>query len=169
MKNTIELIPARLDPGYAEKWNVYMADFVHLYVNGEKKSDMLYRVGGFGVKVDRPYFLLMKHVESHYEDAITTDNAKKPHLESRWCIIDNEGVERQVFEHYKSPYLIGGVIYSIDGRYYNVETGESYAGSHGQSVRSEKYLFIENKYDEIHERRGVLQITLSDGSYVLHK
>ncbi len=90
MKNKLELRPVTVSKEYYKKWNVSCDDYLNLYKNGVKVSDTLYRKGMFDGKVDKPYFLLLKHVEAHYEDSITTDKFAKPHLESQWCIVDNK-------------------------------------------------------------------------------
>ena len=140
--NTIELRPVKIDSKYAEKWNECMTDFCHLYKNGKKVSNTLYRIGGHGVNLKDSYFLILKHVESHYDDDITTDKKLKRHLAAHWCIIDNNGDEKVVFEKFASPYLCGGQIYTLKNKYYNIETGYLYCSSY-TFIKSEKFLFLE--------------------------
>ena len=98
--NKIELLPATLDNVYIKKWNIRSKDFYNIYVNGMKLSDTLYRIGGFAVNISERYFMLLKHVESFYDDTITKKFKDKPHLESQWCIIDSAtGNEIVNFNH----------------------------------------------------------------------
>lgn len=168
----LELRLANPDPKYLEKWQEKGTnDFRHLYVDGEKVSDQLYRIGGFGAKLDQKYFMILKYVEAHYDKSIleVSGNKNSRHLAGHWCIIDNNGIEKVVFDQFKTPYLQGGVIYSLDNRYYNIETGEAYAGPYCSTISSEKHLFIENKYDDDPARIGVIQVNKEDGSYVIIK
>lgn len=167
MKNKIELRPVKLDLNYAKKWNERREDFYNLYINGEKKSESLYRIGGFGANLDDEYFLILKYSEAFYGDDITTNKKNKKHLESHWCILDKKGHEKALFDSFKSPCL-HGCIYSLGNKYYNIETGEIYCDSY-KTVSSEKYLFLENRYDEDKEKRGVLKIDKKDGTFEIFK
>ena len=160
---TLELRHTDLDPDYRNKWNERLRDFVHIYKDGEKVSDTLYRTGAMGGKVEDDYFLMLKHVESMYDDEITEDEDRKRHLASHWCIIDKNGVEKVVFDSLRSPYLKGGMIYSLDGKYYNIETNECYCTAH-TSMSSEEYIFL-----GILHNKGVMQINKKDGSFIIHK
>jgi hypothetical protein len=159
----LELNPIKLNDEYRKKWNVSQSDFLHLCNDGVKINDSLYRVGMFGCNIKNDYFLLLKHVEAFYSDDIVKDKNKKPHLESQWCIVDKNGVEKVNFESFKSPYLQGGKIYAIDGKYYNIETGEYY-GSSSHSMSTEKFIFINNQFHQDESKRGVLKINKADGS-----
>lgn len=162
----IHLKPVKLDSDYSEKWNNNQHDFVHLYKDGIKVSDTLYRVGGFGAKLEDDYFMLLKHVEAFYEDNITKIKKDKPHLESQWCIIDKNGIEKVNFKSFKTPYLPGGVVYSLESNYYNIETGEFYCYS-STSMESQDFVFLHNRYDKDEARRGVMKINKHDGSFEL--
>ena len=167
MENTLKLVPVSLDVDYAKKWNErILGDFLHLYKNGVKISDTLYRTGMFGGKVKEPYFLMLKYVEAFYNDSIVKDKDKKRHLEGQWCIIDKNGVEKVNFEVFSSPYIIGGQVYGLNGNYYNIETKELYCSSHKVMV-TDNYIFLHNEYDKDKTKRGVLQVKKSDGTFKL--
>lgn len=165
---SITLVPVALDEEYAKKWNTeHCRDYVHVYKDGKKVSDTLYRVGGFGGDIETPYFLLLKYIEEYYEDNITKIKKDKPHLAGYWCIINSDGKEMVVFDSFKTPYLHGGVTYSVDSNYYNIETGELYGNSHGGTMGTDEFLFLNNRYDKDHSRRGVIKINKHDGTYEL--
>lgn len=164
----LELKPIKLDPKYSKKWNNRLDDYLHLYKDGELVSDTLYRTGMFGGKVKDNYFLMLKHVEAIYPDDITKEKDRKPHLESQWCIIDKNGVERVNFKQFDNPYITGGVVYSMNNKFYNIETGELYCHSY-DSMRSDDYIFLNNAYDDDKSKRGVMKINKADGTYELFK
>lgn len=174
----LQLSTIILKEDYRKKWNVHEHDFVCLTKGGNLISNSLYRVGGFGADLKKDYFMLLKYVEAFYSDEIMQIVAKSKdathtkdpkHLKGIWCIIDKNGVEKVDFPSgIYSPYLSGGVIYSINGQYYNIETKEYYC-SCSNGISSTDYLFLENKYDKDLAKRGVMKINKKDGSYELFK
>jgi len=164
--NKIELRPIDVDPKYLEKWNSsHYSSFCHLYKNGEKVSDTLYRKGGFSTNLNDKYFMILKYTESYYNDNITKEIDRKPHLSGNFTIIDNDAVERISFESYKNPYLFG-CVYSINNKYYNIETGELYCDSY-TTIKTENFIFLNNRYDDDKRKRGVLKINKNDGTWEL--
>lgn len=177
--NKVELIHAEVSAEYCKKWNIspQSDDFMHLYVNGVKKSDTLYRIGGFGTNLKEPYFMILKQVESIYDkhimeaaiarakkDGYKGDNNPR-YLANCSCIIDNNGDERKVFNSFDSPYLQGGLIYSLNKSYHNIETGEVIADYIYFSMESYEFLFLDNSYDKDKSRRGVMKVNKNDGSF----
>lgn len=167
---SLELNPIHVDVEYCKKWNVNLFDFMLICKDGEPLRNTLYRLGGLSSLSDvkKDYFMLIKHVEEYYDDEITKDPKRKPHLASHWAILDKHGNERVVFDRFKSPYLHGGPIYSLDNAYYNIETGHLYAKSY-QVISSDSFLFLENKFDDDKSRCGVLKISKLDGTYEIFK
>ena len=166
----LQLSPISVNEDYCKKWNIHSKDYVCLTKNGELLRQTLYRVGGMGrpkLGVDN-YFMLLKYVEAFYSDEITKDKSRKPHLEGRRCIIDKEGNEKIEFKSSLSyPYLVkDSCIYTIDSKYYNIETGEFYCSSRG-SMTSTDYLFLNNEYDKDESKRGVMKINKKDGTWEL--
>lgn len=171
-KTGLQLGSITLNENYRKQWNIHQNDFFCLVKDGELISDTLYRVGGFGkpeLGTDR-YFMLLKHVEAYYPDNITKVKKDKPHLESRWCIIDHNGVEKVEFPPFKSPYLVkDSCLYSIGSDYYNIETGEHYCNALGGKVESNDFLFLQNTYDQDESKRGVMKINKKTGDWELFK
>jgi len=161
--NKIELRPIKLDKDYAEKWNEINKDFCNLYVDGKKMTDTLYRIGGMGAKLKDPYFQVLKYTEEYYDDNITTDPKRKPHLSGCWCIIDNNGVEKVTVRHFDHLYLQGGQIFSVNNKYYNIETGELYGDSCYKTMSTKNFIFIDNSYDSDQSKQGVIQVTKATG------
>lgn len=165
----IELRPVFLSEEYRVKWNCgHMNDFVNIYLDGIKVSDTLYRVGGIGGRFVDGYIMLLKHTEAFYEDSITKDPKRKPHLKDQWCILNDSGIEKVVFRQFASPYLKGGVVYVLDNKYYNIETGEKYCNSY-TSMSSDEFIFLDNAYDDDKSRRGVMKINKKDGTFEIFK
>jgi len=156
---------------YYKKWNIHLNDFVCLTKNGKLLRNTLYRIGGLNYpKLNKDeYFMLIKHVEAFYtKDIMTMCKSKDPkHLEGYWCILDKNGNEKVEFKEFEHPYLIGNsCIYSIKGKFYNIETGEFYCDS-STSMGSTDYLFLENRYDNDKSKRGVMKINKKNGSWEL--
>lgn len=164
----LEFRPVKLDQKYAKKWNNTSTDFIHLYKDGVKLRDTLYRVGGMGANTKDGYFMLLKYTEAFYEDSITSDPKRKPHLQSSWCILNTDGIEKVNFKPFSNVYLTGGQVYSIDQNYYNIETNKLYCKSY-YAIQSKDFIFLENKYDTDVSKRGVLKINKHDGTYELFK
>lgn len=166
---SLQLSRIDLNPDYKSFWNETKSDFVCLTQNGELVSNSLYRVGGFGANLKKDYFLLLKYVESFYEDSITKDKNKKRHLSGHWTIIDKNGIEKKVFEQFKSPYLVkDSCIYCLDQEYFNIETGVFYCRSYTR-MESDSFLFLNDEFNEDKNKRGVLKINKKDGSLELIK
>lgn len=175
---SLQLSPITIPEDYRKEWNENSHDFVVLTRNGELISNSLYRVGGIGGGIKQDYFMLIKHVESVYDyDFIKKVYPKKSnkelelqrkHLEGRWCIIDKNGVEKVEFKEFDSPYLSGGVIYSLNNNYYNIETGYCYGRGYN-SIKSDSYVFLDNNYDKDESKSGVIKINKKDGSWELFK
>lgn len=170
--SALQLSPIQVNREYAEKWNERMTDFVVLTRNGELVNNSLYRVGGLNTpkpESDR-YFMLIKYVEAYYDKAWLKQiksNSKPEHLEGRWCIIDSNGIEKVEFEQFKHPYLVkDSCIYSLDRKYYNIETGYFYCDA-STSMQSNDFLFLENAYDKDKSRRGVMKIDKKSGTWEL--
>ena len=180
MENLIEVKPVELDEKYRKKWRVNQTDFVNLYKNGVKLNDTLYRVGGFGFNPKDKYFMILKQVESFYDKSImdsskdfnkkqgTKFDSNPRHLANCACIIDNDGVEKKVFAQSDSPYLIGGCVYSIGDKYYNIETDEYYCTSYSR-MKSKDFIFLNNEYDKDKTKRGILRIDKLTGETKLFK
>lgn len=169
----LQLCPISLKLDYCQKWNIVpsLNDFLFLTKDGKILRNVLYRKGGLNLNfnLNNNYFMLIKHVESYYKDEITKDHKKKPHLEGRWCILDKFGNEKVEFASFKSPYLVkDSQIYSIDNKYYNIETGELYCTSYS-SMESSDFLFLNNEYDKDESKRGVMKLNKKDGTFELFK
>jgi hypothetical protein len=168
----LHLRSAQISDDYRKKWNIHMDDFLHLFIGDEQVSDTLYRVGGHNGKKEGEYTMLLKNVEALYDKSIVIATKKKPttanrrHLESRWCIIDGQGKEVKEFKQFTtSLYLQGGVIYSLNGKLFNILTGEEIIGSSSSTkIHTKDFIIVENLYDKNEEMCGVLKINKADGS-----
>lgn len=175
INNNLQLSPIQVSEEYLKEWNDRTTDFVVLTKNGELLSNSLYRTGWVSPNIKQDYFMLLKYVESTYDLDFLKKiypnkkdkelNLMKKHLEGCWCIIDKNGVERKVFSQFENPYLVNdSCIYSLENKYYNIETGEFYCNS-SCSMNSSEYLFLENKYDKDLSKKGIMKINKKDGSW----
>lgn len=173
--SALQLSPIQVNSEYRKEWNENMSDFVVLTKNGDLISNSLYRVGVLGGDIKQDYFMLLKYVEAVYEMDFLKRcypnksnkelELQRKHLEGCWCILDKNGIEKKVFDHFKTPYIKkGSCIYSIDSNYYNIETGEFYCNS-SKSMESSEFLFLENLYDKDLSKKGVMKINKKNGSW----
>ena len=176
-RSALQLSPIQVNQDYLNEWNNNRNDFVCLTKNGELLRPTLYRIGGLNSpKLGKDkYFMLLKYVEVVYDydfikKCCPDKNRKelelqRKHLESRWCIIDENGIEKKEFDQFKSPYLTkDSCIYSIDSNYYNIETGEHY-GYSSSSFQSKEFLFLNNNFEKDKSKCGVMKIRKKNGSY----
>ena len=155
-----------LDEEFRKKWNERsLDDFYYMYINDKKVSNILYRMGGmFNVNYNEKYIIILQHTKAFYDDSITTKIENKPHLESHWCIIDKQkGHIKKIFKQFDSPYLIGGVVYSINNEYYNIETGKLYCRAYN-SFKTENYILLD-KYNDSENQKGVMKINKNTGEF----
>ena len=107
-KQGLQITPISLHENYAKEWNVSSKDFVCITKNGELLNPTLYRIGGVRTNKikDKKYFMLLKYVESIYDFKFIKElypnktnkelELKRKHLESRWCILDEFGIEHEM-------------------------------------------------------------------------
>lgn len=176
----LALNPIIVDAAYAQKWNADAKDFMLLTKGGEVLRNTLYRIGGmnFNLKVDSDtYFLLLKYSEDIYDSdfikrcypnkSTQDQQAARKHLKYQWVIIDFNGIEKVEFPQFASPYLVkDSCVYSLDRKYYNIETKELYCYS-SESFASKDFLFINNRFDDDKSKRGVLKINKKAGTFEL--
>jgi len=164
----IEFKHVVIDDKYRKYWNINSSlnDFLVIYKDGKKLRDTLYRIGGIGGTFKDGYIAMLKHTEGFYTDDITKIKKDKPHLSSQWCIIDSEGNEKVVLIEYRYISMQGGVIYSTDNRFYNIETGALYCLSYSH-MRTKNYIFLNNESDKDESKRGVLMINKFTGTFEL--
>lgn len=168
----LRLVDANLSAEYKEEWKVYSESYSQLWDGTEMLRPTLYRVGGictpkFGT--DR-FLQLLKYSEAYYDREIY-DKSKSSlkHLRGVWCILDAVGNEIVEFEQFATPYLVkDSCIYSLNNNYVNIETGEFYCKSY-DSMESDKFLFLDNAFDNDKTRRGIFKINKEDGTYVIFK
>jgi hypothetical protein len=138
----------------------YLRDnYCYLYKDGVKQSDELFRQGGLfsPFKENKKYCSLL-----YYPDFPKSTMAKTILLNS-----DCEIAYEQKGNCLSYPYYLGGEIVVEDKSYYNILTGDIIVKGY-QSIRSEKFLFVENTYDKDFET-GVYKIEYETGNYEIFK
>jgi hypothetical protein len=156
---------------YRKKWNISGNDYVQLYTKeGVKISENVYRVGGVGFHLKDKYFMLIKYYEGTYitqYERNPKDNGKKKNcFSNHWVILNSDGVEKVQLTSSHSAYLTGGPVYSINQKYYNIETGEYYCESRS-CLQSNDFIFLEHTYNWNKEETplGVYKISKKDGTF----
>jgi hypothetical protein len=175
LEGELQLSLIDLDPEYRKKWNERMGDFVGLTRNGQLVRNTLYRLGGIGNSPDGTrYFMLLKYREHVWpDDPKYSRNGESKTIEERrqlrghWVILDKHGEEKIEFEDtLYSPYLSGGVIYTQNNKYYNIETKQLYCQSYS-SMKSNEFLFLDNAFDDDKYKRGIMKINMETGEFEL--
>ena len=118
--------------------------YSHLYHNGLKVSDEVFRVGGMGGKFKGDYCDLI-----HYTQ-------EKPHTEDRlgfsfgtFVIINKSGdiVMRGGTFSSDHPYIIGGHLASKGDYIYDLRSGKAIAPKGSTRIDGAKSLIVEHRYD----------------------
>lgn len=171
----LQLSSIHINEDYRIKWNISGHDYKLLTMNGKVISNTLYRKGGVSIgKVGDAFFTLLKYTEAQYDDDITTDPKRKPHLKSNWCVINAKGVEVFVCTEFNVyPFVMkDSCIYGVKNRYYNGHNNKFY-GYCDKTLESKEYVFLHSKKTVwSHENLepdygyGVLQINKTTGEVV---
>lgn len=131
--------------------------YSHLYKDGKRISDTIFRLGGMSYGFQgKPFTQLIVYLD---------------YPKNTWgnhCIINKNGeitlMQTKSLDHL---YYKRGVIASMGGIYYNVETGVAIVKG-GSSIESEHFLFVENSYYSEYEK-GVWKIEYETGKYEIFK
>lgn len=163
----IQFAPIKLNPEYANGWNERMTDFFHLCdEQGNKINDTLYRKGGMGGKFSDGYCIIIKYIEAEYSDDITIDPKRKKHLDSYFCVINENGEEKMVSDKFETITHYGGLLFSVRGlscsysKLYNIETGECF-GEISDELNSNEFLFF--RFLETYSTKGVKKVNKYTG------
>lgn len=107
--------------------------YSHLYIDGEKVSDTIYRYSGLSSikELNRnAYVPMLKYVSTKYTAEEIKDLKKwdckitPKHLKSSWVIIDTEtGKEMIEFGEFDLPYIYGNIAL-CKNNYYHIPTGK---------------------------------------------
>jgi len=170
-KEGLKLVPIEVKEEYLKEWNESSNNFKVLTYNGELLRNVLYHEGGIGqYDTKKPYLMLLRYEEAYYDKKILkiSKSNRAKHLKGCWCILDNKGNEKYICkETINHPYLVSdSCIYTINSKYYNIETGYCYGESY-HKFETSNYVFINNEYDDDITKRGVIKIHKLDGTFEL--
>lgn len=116
--------------------------FSHLYHNGEKVNDEVFRKGGMGGKFRDGYCELIHYVQEN------------PHTEKRHgfnfgkhVIINSDGIIVLSENSLKHPSHMGGNIGRLDETYYDLTCGKPILkGGFAESISGNKFIIVEHRY-----------------------
>lgn len=146
----------RLVPNKFKAYKDDYSEYSHLYKDGKKVSNKNFRRGGLCSGFKDGYCMLLEYTKN------------KSGRFGTHCLVDLKG--KVVFRQTKmfSPiYHLGGVIVVEDSIYYNLKDGKPIVKG-SSSVRSEKFLFVENNYEKEYEL-GVHKIEYATGKTQIFK
>lgn len=167
--NKLNLRQAEFSDAYIKELNINRSNkYCHLYLDGKKINDTLYRLGGmFSTKNSSSYFLILKYEEAIYPDNITKIKANKRHLAGKWVIIDTDGNEVKVFEDsINSPYIVGEILYSFQSELFNIKTGKSYGKSY-KTLSSNDHIIFEPGYESKYPNACMVMINKQTGEITI--
>ena len=190
LPNGLSLKPAIISDEYIAKFQIRNNDLKQLYKDDVLVSETYYRIGGIASSKDN-YFVLLKQVESVYPNRIIESSrefAKKNnhkydgnpnHLDNINVVIDNNGNELFQAGEYDNIYLLGGQLASVtsmgSNKLVNIITKGIYTNSYYKYFNSEEFVFVENgnnynkEFETIVPYKCIIQITKSNGNYIIHK
>ena len=163
-----------LDKDYQKKWNVRNSadDFGIIMRNGNIVNDKLFRIGGLSIfREGEQYISLLHQKESFYSKEImdmSKSGGTANHLANLTTFLNKNGEIAIIFEDKLNyPIIVGGCIYAYNNKYYNIKTQEFICSGYA-SMKSKDFIFVENKYADDIDRRGVFQINIHNGTYVTY-
>lgn len=116
----------------------------HLYRNGVKVSDELFRISGFGGKFKEGYCQLL----SYYDTSTFWGET---------CLINEMGEIVWKVDKFNHIYHLGGIIISTKTGYFNLLTKEKICNSGQSSLSSKDFLFVDDY------SKGVYKINFKTG------
>ena len=163
-----------LDESYRKKWNVSNSsnDFGIIMRNGEIVNDKIFRIGGLSTfNQEDEYMSLLYQKESFYSKEImdmSKSGGTPNHLANLTTFLNKNGEIAIIFEDKLNyPRIVGGCIYSVDNNYYNIKTNEFICSGY-DSMKSKDFLFVNSQYNKDKNKRGVFQINIKFGTYIIH-
>lgn len=151
-----ELRPIKLTAD--EQSNKYILDmkYSHLYHNGLKVSDSIFRIGGFGGKFKNGYCELIQY---------TRDTKRERGFSSgNFVIVNHLGEIVLKSEEFSGthPRHEGGNVGFVEDMYYDLRTGEPFMVKSSSVINGKNFIIVEHKYDwygkELNIPTGVYKI-----------
>lgn len=139
--NGFELRPIKLSEEESKNKNITGLEYSHLYRDGEKISDKIFRKGGIGGEFEDGYCVLIYY---------TRDPKRESGFSCANFVIINESGEIILkSEQYSSdhPYIDGGNVGHIKNMYYDLRTGEPFMVKSSNVINSKNFIIVEHKYD----------------------
>jgi hypothetical protein len=127
--------------------------YSHLYKDGIKVNDKIYRAGGMTSGFKDGYCSLIEYT------GMTEDNDHK------FVIINENGENALEGNRYDAPHHFKGVIALLNDKLYNLKTGEIIIRRYDGSIKSSQYMFVSNVFNEKY-KLGVWQIDWYTGEVV---
>jgi len=139
--------------------------YSHLYKGEEKLSDLIFRQGGLGANWKGDYIdliLYTKKPRPRTGKPPKPDESKTVYDSGVHCIVDKTGKVVYKAAGLQYPCLYGGCLMSINNTIRNLKTDSEVVKYDGTSMKSDKYLFVQNNYNKEYPL-GVYKIEYETG------
>jgi len=142
LNNGFELRPIILSKKESENSRIVNSKYSHLYKDGVKVSDNIFRKGGLCNGFKEGYCGLIHYVRTKKlkknDEGFSFGNGVIINTEGKICL-SKGGLDY--------PYHIGGNVGSVGDYYYNLLTGEKICYRPSSVITGGEYLYLEHRYN----------------------
>jgi len=142
LNNGFELRPIELSEKESENSRIVELKYSHLYKDGVKVSDDIFRKGGLCSGFKESYCGLIHYIRTKEpkksDSGFSFGNHVIVNTEGKICL-EGKGLD--------SPYHSGGNVGSVGDYYYNLLTGEMICRRPSSVITGGEYLYLEHRYN----------------------
>jgi RNA recognition motif-containing protein len=159
LNDGFELRPIELMEEESKNKRIVDMKYSHLYKDGVKLSDHIFRKGGLCSGFKEGYCDLIHYTRTN--ESKKNDNGFSF---GESVIINTDGKICLTREGLDYAYHLGGNIASMGNYYYNLLTGEKICYKPSSVIKGEEYLYLEHRYNF-----GYYEVKIPVGVYKLNK
>ena len=154
----LRLLPIELTEEEQKNKHIVNSEYSHLYKDGIKVSDDIYRKGGMGGYFSDGYCELL-----WYQREKKSKKSSDVFSSSLHVLINLQGkIVLKTTSICDYPYHVGGIVCNIGSKYYNLENGKMFFECSSQSgLKSSSSYFLEKD-------KKVYQILLKTAQVIIH-
>jgi hypothetical protein len=159
LNDGFELRPIELTEEESKNKRIVDLKYSHLYKDGIKISDKIFRKGGTCHEFKEGYCVLIHYIRTNEpkknDNGFSFGESVIVNTEGKICLTKN-GLDY--------PYHAGGNVGSMGGYYYNLLTGEKIFPKPASVITGGEYLYFEHRYNF-----GYYEVKIPVGVYKLNK
>lgn len=142
LNDGFELRPIKLSKKESENSRIVNSKYSHLYKDGVKVSDEIFRKGGLCTGFKEGYCGLI-----HYTRTKESKKNDEGFSFGSSVIVNTEGKVCLTRDGLDYPYHSGGNVGSVGNYYYNLLTGEKICYRPSSVITGVEYLYLDNRYN----------------------